>query len=77
MEQQTSLNNLSTFETWLSERPQWLQTAAANLLHDQKKPDDTALVGLTDLCFSEALKTPGIAFKKVPPGSLLNRRHRP
>ena len=65
----SSLNNLLTFETWLSERPHWLQTAAANLLHDQKKPDDTALAVLTDLCSSEALKTPGTVFKKVPAGS--------
>jgi hypothetical protein len=69
MEQNPSLNNLSTFESWLSERPQWLQTAAANLLHDQKPPDDKALAVLTDLCSSEALKTPGVVFKKVPPSS--------
>jgi energy-coupling factor transporter ATP-binding protein EcfA2 len=64
-----SPNNPMSFETWLSERPRWLQTAAANLLQDQKKPDDAALDILVALCTSEALNTPDVIFKKVPPGS--------
>ncbi len=62
-------NSLLDFEAWLSGRPQWLQTAAANLLQDQKTPDDAALKVLVALCTNEALKTPGTVFKTVPPGS--------
>ncbi|MBC3872481.1 AAA family ATPase [Undibacterium flavidum] len=63
------LNNLSSFETWLSERPKWLQTAAADLLHKQTKPDDAALIALTDLCFKEAIKTHDAVFASIPTGS--------
>ncbi|WP_430292923.1 AAA family ATPase [Pseudomonas sp. B1-22] len=53
------------FGQWLSERPKWLQTAAAMLAATRKLPDAEKLKELADLCQAEAggLKA---AFEKPP-----------
>jgi energy-coupling factor transporter ATP-binding protein EcfA2 len=57
-----------SFDTWLAGLPKWLQTAAANLLNSQKRPDEGEVAALADLCVSE--QTGGSAhFTSVPVGA--------
>ena len=59
----------SFFETWLADRPKWLQTAAARLLTQQRVPDAPTIQELADLCTNEALKITSVQFKQVPAGA--------
>lgn len=56
------------FEIWLSDRPKWLQTAAARLIEERKHPDQDGIRALADLCHAEANGTTGVVFLPVPPG---------
>lgn len=56
------------FETWLSDRPKWLQTAAARLIEERKLPDQDGIRALADLCHAEANDTPGAIFLPIPTG---------
>jgi energy-coupling factor transporter ATP-binding protein EcfA2 len=41
------------FDVWLSSLPKWLQTAAADLLGTQQRPDEAGITKLADLCLAE------------------------
>ncbi|GEJ58843.1 AAA family ATPase [Anaeromyxobacter diazotrophicus] len=43
-----------TFDTWMGSQPQWLQSAAADLLASQKSPDEERITKFADLCLLEA-----------------------
>ena len=58
----------TSFDTWLSTLPRWLQTGAADLLADQTPAVGERAGTLADLCIAEASKEPG-AFKAVPAGA--------
>lgn len=58
-----------SFEEWLTERPRWLQTAAARLLGSQRPPEDKDIYALADLCLAEASKDPAAVFEAVPAGA--------
>jgi energy-coupling factor transporter ATP-binding protein EcfA2 len=57
------------FDTWLSERPQWLQTAAAQIIQNRRLPDAGELAGLVTLCKDEAAGKDA-SFSNVPLGGL-------
>lgn len=58
------------FEKWLDERPQWLQTAAAKIIAEHRKPTPAEIASLADLCVAEAKNIAGTVFEKVPAGVL-------
>jgi energy-coupling factor transporter ATP-binding protein EcfA2 len=58
------------FETWLAERPRWLQTAAAHMIENRRLPDEHELAALISLCKDEVSGTQGAPFTPVPTGSL-------
>lgn len=58
------------FETWLTERPRWLQTAAAQMIENRRLPDEDEMVGLMSLCKDEAAGKKDLQFAGVPTGSL-------
>ncbi|MGF7192120.1 energy-coupling factor transporter ATP-binding protein EcfA2 [Robbsia andropogonis] len=58
-----------TFETWLSERPRWMQTAAVKLLESQRRLDANEIKDLADLCIAETSKNPVEVFRFVPKGT--------
>jgi hypothetical protein len=58
------------FEKWLAERPQWIQTAAAQLIENRRLPDEDEIAGLVALCKDEADGKKDARFASVPAGSL-------
>jgi len=65
------------FELWLASRPKWLQTAARNLLDNQRMPDEKEVSILAKLCIDEANGIAGLAFASIRPGSLSTSAPRP
>ena len=57
----------NSFDTWISGRPLWLQSAAAQLLESQRMPGEAEISGLADLCLAEATKKPA-EFKSLQTG---------
>jgi len=57
-----------TFYSWLGSLPRWQQTAAANLLRQQRLPTPEEIGQLADLCLAEAGRQPA-AFAAVPPAA--------
>jgi hypothetical protein len=57
------------FEKWLDDRPNWLQTAAARLIAQQRRPTPAEISGLASLCIAEAAGTAGTVFETVPSGA--------
>lgn len=66
----------NAFEKWISERPKWLQTAAATLIEQRRSPSDQELTQLADLCIAEA-SGESAGFSTVVPGSLGHAAKRP
>ncbi len=58
------------FETWLAERPQWLQTAAAQIIENRRLPKEQEMAALVSLCKAEAAGEKGAQYSAVPVGSL-------
>jgi energy-coupling factor transporter ATP-binding protein EcfA2 len=58
------------FETWLAERPQWLQTAAAQMIENRHLPDEDGIAALVLLCKDEVAGKKNGVFAGVPAGSL-------
>ncbi|WP_166107650.1 AAA family ATPase [Duganella aceris] len=58
------------FETWLAERPRWLQTAAAQMIENRRLPDEDEMAELVLLCKAEAAGKKDALFATVPVGSL-------
>jgi len=58
----------TSFDSWLSTLPRWLQTGAADLLTNQASPLEGRVGTLADLCIAEATKQPAV-FKAVPVGT--------
>lgn len=65
------------FEVWLSERSQWLQTAAKKLIETKKPPTDEQIAELSRLCIIESKKGVDPGFGTVTPGSLALAANRP
>ena len=57
------------FESWLAERPKWLQSAASRLIDLRRKLTDEEIVELAVLCIAEA-SGGGTTFQQVRPGAL-------
>lgn len=57
------------FEKWLDERPKWLQTAAARLVAQQRKPTAAEISSLATLCIAEAAGAAGTVFERMPSGA--------
>lgn len=57
------------FDAWLSERPQWLQTAAAQIIENRRLPSAGELAGLVTLCKDEAAGKDA-PFSSLPLGGL-------
>lgn len=65
-----------SFETWINERPKWLQSAARLLIDSKKKPNDAEIAELARLCFKEASGAKD-GFSKIVPGALAQAAQRP
>lgn len=65
------------FELWLAERPKWLQTAARELIDNQRMPNDKEVNTLARLCIDEANGVGGLTFSSLQPGSLSTSATRP
>lgn len=50
------------FEAWLSTRPKWLQTAAAQMIENRRLPDEDEMAALVALCKDEAAGKKGAPF---------------
>jgi hypothetical protein len=58
------------FEVWLSERPKWLQTAAAQIIENRRRPDEDEMADLVALCKDEAVGKTDASFIGITVGSL-------
>jgi len=65
-----------SFETWINERPKWLQSAARLLIDSKRKPNDAEIAELARLCFKEASGAKD-GFSKIVPGALAQAAQRP
>lgn len=65
-----------SFETWINERPKWLQSAARFLIDSKRMPNDAEITELAKLCIKEASgKKEG--YSKIVPGALAQAAQRP
>ncbi|MCC7641971.1 MULTISPECIES: AAA family ATPase [unclassified Janthinobacterium] len=58
------------FETWLGERPKWLQTAARQIIDHKRHLNPEEIAALAQLCQSEATGEKDAIFFTVEPGTL-------
>jgi energy-coupling factor transporter ATP-binding protein EcfA2 len=65
-----------SFETWINERPKWLQSAARLLIDSKRMPNDAEITELARLCFKEASGAKE-GFSKIVPGALAQAAQRP
>jgi len=65
-----------SFETWINERPKWLQSAARLLVDSKRMPSDAEITELARLCFKEASGAKE-GFSKIVPGALAQAAQRP
>jgi energy-coupling factor transporter ATP-binding protein EcfA2 len=76
----TKLSPFSTsdeFEIWLQERHKWLQTAARQLLDNQRVPNEIEIDTLTELCIDEAKDIERLDYSTVQPGAFATNVIRP
>jgi len=52
-----------SFETWINERPKWLQSAARLLIDSKRTPNDAEITELARLCFKEASGAKEVSLK--------------
>jgi energy-coupling factor transporter ATP-binding protein EcfA2 len=57
------------FELWLSGRPRWLQTAAQQIMENNRLPSEAETLELANLCKGEASKTKGLTFLRSEHGA--------
>lgn len=65
-----------SFETWINERPKWLQSAARLLIDSKRMPNNAEITELARLCFKEASGAKE-GFSKIVPGALAQAAQRP
>jgi energy-coupling factor transporter ATP-binding protein EcfA2 len=65
-----------SFETWINERPKWLQSAARLLIDSKRMPNDAEITELARLCFKEASGTKE-GYSEIVPGALAQAAQRP
>lgn len=65
---QAEVNTPDEFDTWMAERPKWLQTATARLLQGQR-PDDAFIQAMADLCLAEGSKQADATYETMPLGA--------
>jgi energy-coupling factor transporter ATP-binding protein EcfA2 len=70
------LQEPDSFETWINERPKWLQSAARLLIDSKRIPNDAEIKELARLCFKEASGTKE-GYSKIVPGALAKAAQRP
>lgn len=58
------------FESWLADRPKWLQSTATRLLDLRRQLTDAEIVELAQLCIAEATRIAGTVYMQVQPGAL-------
>ena len=66
-----------TFDTWIAARPEWLQTAASNMLEKRALPDPSDIEALSSLCMEEAAGKGNDKFKSLGNGALGAAQKRP
>jgi energy-coupling factor transporter ATP-binding protein EcfA2 len=64
-----------SFETWINERPKWLQSAARLLIDSRRIPNDTEITVLARLCCKEASGVKE-GFSVIVPGALAQAAQR-
>ena len=64
-----------SFETWIGERPKWLQSAARLLIDSKRMPSDEEISELAELCIKEASGEQS-GFTQIIPGALANASQR-
>ena len=65
------------FDTWIASRPQWLQTAASDMLAKRALPDSSDIEALSSLCMEEAGGAGKDKFKSLGNGALGAAQKRP
>ena len=65
------------FDTWIASRPQWLQTAASDMLAKRALPDSGDIEALSSLCMEEAGGAGKDKFKSLGNGALGAAQKRP
>ncbi|GAC27886.1 hypothetical protein [Brumicola pallidula] len=65
-----------SFETWINERPKWLQSAARLLIDSKRIPNEDEIKELARLCFKEASGAKE-GFSRILPGALAQAAQRP
>lgn len=73
----TKISPTLEFETWMSDRHRWLQTAAADLLDARRFPDSDEIAALVELCKQEARKLEAIPFRAIAAGTYEQASARP
>jgi energy-coupling factor transporter ATP-binding protein EcfA2 len=58
------------FETWLANRPKWLQAAASQLVDLRRQLTGAEIVELAQLCIAEATALAGPVYRQLQPGAL-------
>ena len=61
---------IDPFDTWIASRPQWLQTAASDMLAKRALPDRGDIEALSSLCMEEASGASKGKFKSLGNGAL-------
>ncbi|QIO04682.1 AAA family ATPase [Acinetobacter shaoyimingii] len=67
---------LDSFEQWICERPEWLQSVAEFLISNKRMPNDSELESFVALCEQEAKELTG-KFTTISAGSLNNAAIKP
>lgn len=65
-----------SFETWINERPKWLQSAACLLIDSKRMPSDDEITELANLCIKEASGVKE-GYSKIASGALAQAAQRP
>ena len=65
-----------SFETWVNERPKWLQSAARFLIDFKRIPNDIEIEEFAKLCIKEASGEKE-GYSKIVPGALVQAAQRP
>ncbi|AIA69851.1 putative restriction enzyme [Pectobacterium atrosepticum SCRI1043] len=64
------ITSINSFDSWLLERPKWLQTAASKIIHKKAKLDDAEINEMVELCIAEVLNSKNDKLQQYTPGLL-------
>ena len=68
--QSANTSQPDNFETWLADRPKWLQSAASQLVDLRRQLTGAEIGELAQLCIAEATALAGAVYRHLQPGAL-------